>query len=131
MSTALWLVVGAVALLALAWKFTGRSLDGNIERAIKDEEVTPLIEAILRKGEASQPDAFNHAIRGLWDAYQRPLAVPVIKALVEHHEDAPIAQYWLEQVQTVEPDLARQTLDSAFLEAHYQPEVAASCGKAG
>ena len=131
MSTALWFVVGAVVLLALAWKLTGRSLDGHVQLAIKDDDTAPLIEVILRKGEASQPDAFNLAIRGLWDAYQRPLAVPVIKALVEHHEDAPIAQFWLQQVQTVEPELARQTLDSAFIEAHYQPEVAAACGKAG
>ena len=78
MSTALWLVVGAAALLGLAWKLTGRSVGANIQRAIKDEEVEPLIEAILRRGEASQPDAFNHAIRALWDEYQRPLAVPVI-----------------------------------------------------
>ena len=50
---------------------------------------------------------------------------------MRHHEDVPIAQYWLQQLQTVEPDLARETLDSAFLEEHYQPEVAAACGKAG
>ena len=131
MSTALWLVVGAAAILVLAWKFTGRSLDGHIQQAMADEDVEPLIKVILRQGEASQPNAFNHAIRGLWDAYQRPLAVPVIKALVEHHEDVAIAQFWLQQLQTVEPELASETLDSAFLEAHYQPEVAAACGKAG
>ncbi len=132
MSTTVWLIAaGVAAFLVLAWKLAGRSMESHIQRAIRDEDSGPLIEAALRHGEAGQPDAFNRAIKGLWDAYERELAVPVIKALVEHHGDVPIAQYWLQQLQTVEPDLARETLDSAFLEEHYQPEVAAACGKAG
>ena len=132
MSTAVWLIpVGVAVFLVLAWKLSSRSIESHIQRAIKDEDVGPLIEVVLDRGEAGRPDTFNRAIKGLWDAYERSLAVPVIIALVEHHGDVPIAQYWLQQLQTVEPDLASETLDSAFLEEHYEPEVAAACGKAG
>lgn len=131
MSTTLWIVVAAVALLAVAWKFTGRPLDRHIDRAIRDESVEPLIKVLLSLGAGLQPNAFNRAIRALWDAYQRPLAVELIKVFVQHHDNAPIAQYWLEQVQSVEPELARESFDSAFIKAHFQPEVAASCGEAG
>ena len=131
MPTALWIVLGAVALVVVIWRVLAPSLDGAVARAAKTEEAGPLIETILKMNVGAQPNAFNHAIRRLWDDYKRPLTVPIILALAEHHVDAPIAQYWLDQLQGVEPELARETVDEEFLKTHYKPQVAAACGKAG
>jgi len=90
-----------------------------------------LIDRILERSSASRPSTFNHAIRRLWDSYQRPMAAQLVRVLAEHHADAPIAQYWLAQVQGVEPALARQVFDEEFLQSHFQPQVAHSCGSAG
>lgn len=131
MSSAIWIAVGAVAVLAVIWRVLAPSLDRAVNRAIKDQDSGPLIDAILRMGEGSQPDAFNHSIRRLWDDYQRELAIPVIRSLVENHSDEKIAQYWLDQVRGVEPELAKEAFDQEFIDAHYRPQVAATCGNAG
>ncbi len=85
----------------------------------------------MKKNEASQPAAFNHAVRRLWDSYQRLLAIELIKELAQIYGEKPITQYWLKQVLTVEPQLAKQNLPKEFLDNYYQPEVAAQCGNAG
>jgi len=131
MPTWIWIVLGGLALLAVLWRVLAPTLDRAVERAIRDEDAAPLVVSILGLRESAQPDAFNHVIRRLWDAYQRPLAVPLIKSLAEHHGASQIAQYWLDQVQGVEPELAREAFDSGFFETHYQPQVAATCGEAG
>lgn len=131
MNSTIWLVVGGMAVVLVIWKAMGPSLNSAANRAVKEGKVDPLLKAIGRLRSSAQPDAFNGAIRQLWDDYQRPLAIPLIRALVQQHSDAPIAQYWLRQVQEVEPELASESFDREFLEAHYQPAVAASCGESG
>ena len=131
MTTTLWLVLGGVAAALAIWKVTGHSLDRAVKRGIKEERAEPMLQAIAALGASAQPTAFNRVIRQLWDAYERPLAMPLIRALAEEHGQSRIAQYWLQQAQDVEPLLAREHMDSAFLRAHYEPSVAASCGEAG
>ena len=110
MSNLIWILVAAVALLVVIWRVLAPSLDRGVNRALRDRSTEQLVQAILSMGRAAQPDAFNHAIRRLWDAYERPLTIPLIKTLVEHHEESQIAQYWLDQVQGVEPELAREAI---------------------
>jgi hypothetical protein len=131
MSTYFLVAVIALAVIAILWRVLAPSLDRAVARAVKEEDIQPLVDTILQMSPKAQPDAFNHAIRRLWDDYQRPLAAQVVRALGVHHSAASIAQYWLQQVQSVEPELARDVFDREFLEAHYRPEVAATCGEFG
>jgi hypothetical protein len=131
MSTYVLVALIALAVIAILWRVLAPSLDRAVARAVKEEDIQPLVDTILQMSPKAQPDAFNHAIRRLWDDYQRPLAAQVVRALAVHHSAASIAQYWLQQVQSVEPELARDVFDREFLEAHYRPEVAATCGEFG
>lgn len=130
MNLTLWLLLGGLVLAALIWKASGLTLDRAIAEAISRQEVDALLALIRRLPPGRQPSAFNHAIRQIWDAYHRPLALPLIAALAQDHEDERIAQYWLRQVQEVEPELVKQ-LDPGFVESRYQPHVAAGCGDGG
>ena len=132
MSTTVWIVAGAVVLaVVVAWRVLAPTLDRHVSRALSSGDAQPLVEHLLGLAEAARPNAFNHAIRRLWDAYERELAVPLVLALAEHHAETKIAQYWLDQLRTVEPELARQAFEGDFLERHYKPKVAAQCGNAG
>jgi hypothetical protein len=131
MTTGLALFLGLALLAVAVLTLTGGGLDRAIKAAIKAGDVTQVVALIDKQRPAAQPTAYNHAIRRLWDAYERPLAAALIKAFAARHHDAKIAQYWLKQLLTAESKLARETLDQEFLSAHYQPEVADCCGSAG
>jgi hypothetical protein len=131
MSNVIWIVIAAAALLVVIWRVLAPSLDRAVGRAMRENDAEPLVRTILQLGPSAQPDAFNHAIRRLWDAYERALTAPLIKALAEHHGDSAIAQYWLDQVQKVEPELAREAIGVEFFKIHYRPQIAATCGEAG
>lgn len=131
MNLTILLVLGVVAAGILIWKVTGLSMDGPIDRAIKKGDMEGLLEALIQRPEAGRPTAFNRAIKRLWDNYQREEAVPLIRALAEHHGEVQIAQYWLDTLRTVEPELAAVHLESGFLDKHFKAEVAAKCGAAG
>jgi len=126
-----WLIIGGAAVAVVLWKFTGISLDGRIAKALKGGDVEDLLTVLQGLSQEKQPTAYNRAIRRIWDAYERPLAIPLIRALVENHQEESIAQYWLQQLHTVEPDLAQETMDQEFLETYYKAHVAATCGDAG
>jgi hypothetical protein len=125
------LLVAGVLVVLLISKLFAPSLDPAINAVLKGGEVGPLLERLQQLRPGAQPDAFNRAIRRLWDEYQRERAVPLIRALAVAHSKERISQYWLGQVQTVEPELARASFDEAFLAEHYQPEVAHACGPVG
>ena len=125
------LLVAGVLVVLLIGKLFAPSLDPAIELALKGGETEPLLKRIEELRPGARPDAFNRAIRRLWDEYQRERAIPLIRALVVAHGDARIAQYWLEQVRTVEPELAQASFDEAFMAEHHKPEVAAACGPVG
>jgi hypothetical protein len=126
------IVVLAIAIVVFAiWRSMSPSLAGVIAAARETQDVAPVVGAVDALREAARPAAYNHAIRRLWDAYDRALAVDLVRELARKHPSALITQYWLDQVQKVEPELARAALDAEFLRLYYRPEVAARCGPVG
>jgi len=107
------------------------SLDKAVGKALEAGDVGPIIKAIDALGPGQRTSAFNHAIRNLWDRYDREMAMPLIKELAERHGDALIAQYWMKQSLEVEPQIARAVLTREFLEQHFKPDLAARCGPVG
>jgi hypothetical protein len=128
-----WILAGMVALLALMmlWSRLAPSLAGLVRQAARTGDLGPVLDAIEKKRPAARPTAFNYAIRLLWDRYERRLAMDLVRELAARHGDARIAQYWLRQALTAEPEISRTVLSRAFVAEHYRPEVAAQCGPAG
>lgn len=127
------LIVLGAALLAVSfvvWRRFSPSLSGLVDQAVREGTATGLLTALERRSPSAQPVAFNHAIRRLWNLYERSLTVDLIRALAAGHADTKIAQFWLKELQVAEPKLAKQ-LSKEFLDAHYRPEVAAQCGAVG
>lgn len=120
-----------VVVAAAAWKLMIPSMNGVIAEAKDKGEVRPVVEQVERLRAAARPTAYNHAIRQLWDGYERELAVELVKELARRHSEAMISQYWIKQVMQVEPKLAGDRFSREFLEAYYQPEVASQCGPVG
>ncbi len=131
MGTSVWIIVGVVVIGIIIWRLMIPSLSGVIAKAKSSGDIAPIVEVIDKLKVSARPTAYNHAIRRIWDDYERDLAVVLIKDLAKKHSDSLIAQYWLKQVMQVEPELAREHLSKEFLEQYYQPEVAAQCGSAG
>ena len=127
-----WIAIAAAAIVFfLLSKVFMPSLDKVVDQCAKQKDTGPILEAISKMDAGVRPSAYNRAIRRLWDGYQRPLAAEVVVELAKNHGDANIAQYWIKQVLTVEPQTAKDKFSKEFLHNHYQPEVAAQCGQAG
>lgn len=127
-----WLVVLGVVVAVLALQaWAALPVERGLRAALASRDLAPLRQALERVRPRSRPTAYNHAIRRLWDGYERELAVQLVQSLAAAHPDSLIAQYWLKQALTAEPALAQRLLPAEFLAAHYQPEVAAACGPAG
>lgn len=126
----LLLILIGVVLVAVLGRLIAPPVSRAMDKVLAGGDVEPLVKEISALRASAQPDAFNSAIRRLWDDYQRERTIPLIRALAEAHAGTRIAQYWLERLRTVEPELAA-TLGEEFFAAHYQPEVAASCGSSG
>jgi hypothetical protein len=131
MSGLYWAGPFAVIVLLVLWSRFATSVGGLVRQAVKTGDLGPLVVALAKKRPAAQPTAFNHAIRLLWDKYERRLALELVKELAARHGDARIAQYWLKQALSTEPAISRKVFSRAFVAEHYQPEVAAQCGPAG
>ena len=131
MSPALLVIIGLVAVAVIIWRMMIPNLSGVIELAKERGDIAPVIEAVRALRSSARPTAYNHAIRRLWDDYERPLAIELVKELAKSHGSAMIAQYWLKQVLQVEPQLARDKIPEDFLKRYYRPEVAAQCGPVG
>ena len=127
-----WIAIAAAAIvLFLLSKVFMPSLDKVVGQAAKQNDTGPILEAIAKMNAGARPSAYNRAIRRLWDGYQRPLAAELVIELAKNHGDSKIAQYWINQVLTVEPQTAKDKFSKEFLQNHYQPEVAAQCGQVG
>ena len=132
MSPIVWIAIAAAAIvLFLLSKVFMPSLDKVVGQAAKQNDTGPILEAISKISSGAQPSAYNRAIRRLWDGYQRPLATELVVELAKNHGDSNIAQYWIRQVMTVEPQMAKEKFSREFIREHYQPEVAAKCGQVG
>jgi hypothetical protein len=127
-----WIAIAiGIAIIFLASKVFMPSLDKVVGQSAKHNDTRPILEAISKMNSNAQPSAYNRAIRRLWDGYQRPLAAELVVELAKNHGDSKIAQYWINQVLTVEPQTAKDKFSKEFLQNHYQPEVAAQCGQVG
>lgn len=131
MSAALGIALGAAALVA--WLLLARrpSVTREVSRAVSTRDIAPLVTLLSAKPEDTRPTAFNAAVKGLWDRYERGLAARLMRDMASLVAGASIAQYWLKQAIEVEPDIARETFSDEFLSEFYNPEVAARCGKFG
>lgn len=129
--TTIAIIGGAVIAAFALYRLLQPGIDGRVGRAVRDRSVDALLVFLNALPEASRPTAYNRAVRLLWDAYERELAMPVIRELALRHADSRIAQYWLDQAQRVEPELATGHLGRAFLAEHFNAGVAAKCGSAG
>jgi len=127
-----WIAIAAgVVLIILLSKVFMPSLDKVVGQSAKQNDTRPILEAISKMSAGARPSAYNRAIRRLWDGYQRPLAAELVVELAKNHGDSNIAQYWIKQVMTVEPQMAQEKFSREFIKDHYQPEVAAKCGQVG
>lgn len=127
-----WIAIAAAAIvLFLLSKVFMPSLDKVVDQSAKQKDTGPILETIAKMNAGTRPSAYNRAIRRLWDGYQRPLAAELVVELAKNHGDVNIAQYWIKQVLTVEPQTAKDKFSKEFLQNHYQPEVAAQCGQVG
>lgn len=131
MEIALGIGLGLVFVGFIVYRQMVPSLDSLADRAAREKDLAPLLLVIQRRPEGGQPTAYNHAIRRLWDSFQRPLAVELMRELAKNYGTTRITQYWLKQVQEVEPKLAMDKLGKQFLETYYLPELAAQCGPVG
>ncbi|MBW2699857.1 MAG: hypothetical protein JRF33_03470 [Deltaproteobacteria bacterium] len=131
MGNVVWIALGVGVLAFLVYRFFVPSVDKLAGEAAKTKDLGPLKEAISKKFEATQPAAYNHAIRRLWDGFQRDLALELIRDLAQNYAQVPIAQYWLKQALQVEPKMTKRKLGKKFIDTYYLPKLANQCGPAG
>jgi hypothetical protein len=129
------MVVGlsiAVGLLGLwAWsRYRPDPLQVAFE-GVRRGDMRPAVNALHRLPAASRPTAYHRVIGRLWDGYHRAEAVHLAKDFALSHPDAPTAHFWLQKFLQLEPEIAGEHLDEAFLGAHFDPAVAACCGSYG
>ena len=125
------IVVGAVVALILFYSLKPNALMKQTDKAMDSGDIEPLVQTIEKQRSENQATCFNKAVKTMWNSYERPLAISFIRKMAPKLADSHIAQYWIRQVLEVEPDLAKETFDDDFLRQVYNPEVAATCGKAG
>ncbi len=126
-------IIGAAAALAVGYYFFRRTGAPGVGKAVDDaieaQDPAPVLKAAGGLPHERQADFYQQAITLLWEGWQRPLAVKVIKAFSITHAHEKICQFWLKQAMEVEPMSAGKEFDKKFLDTHYNPEVAACCGK--
>lgn len=126
-----WAAIAAAVLLILIWRTLSPSLDKIVNQAVGEKKIDAIVAAIGKHRADAQPTLYNHAIRRLWDTYERELATELIKEFTKNHHTENIAQYWLKQVAQAEPSLATSILTKPFFDSYYLPEVANRCGPVG
>ncbi len=127
----LLIVGGAILLLFLTVKYFGPNVDRALETAFETKMLTDLETALGLVSDAKQPTAYNRAIRQLWDAYERDMAAALVRKFAEARPGDRIVQYWIDQVRSVEPELAERMFEQDFLDRYFHPEVAQTCGSFG
>lgn len=130
-STVLTLILALAALAVVAWLLRPGQLGRAVDRAMKTRDLEPLAEIVRKKRGEERATAFNHAVRRLWDGYERELAAHFVTLMAPELSDVRIVQYWMKQILEVEPELARQRFADTFLEQFYRPDVAQKCGAFG
>ena len=122
-----WLIGLVLVLAAWAWSRLRPDVLTLADGAVRTGDTTKVL-AALRKSDATE---YHRVIRRLWDGYHREVGVGVAMELARRHPDAAVAQYWLKRYLESEPEIAKANLDDAFMDAHFDPAVAAKCGSFG
>ncbi len=121
--------------VALGALILGRLAASPIERALakasETKDASPVLEAINALKPEQRLGAYNRTIRRFWAAYERDLAMPLIRHLAMEFPDQLIAQYWLDRARSAEPELTDQYLGQDFLTRYFKPKLAAQCGGGG
>jgi hypothetical protein len=130
----IWFVVGAavVGFVAVGTRRggSGGGFKATLKQAQKGGELEPLISAILAAPKVEQANRWDQALGHLWRTYERETAAKLAREAAMRSEDN-IIQYWLKQIMEVEPEIASEHFDQAFLMGFFRPEVAKSCGRCG
>ena len=116
-----WLIYPAIGIAIVALILIKRRPDPLSEAtqaAIESAKLDKLIEYLQSLPERARIGAYDKAIKEMWRAYERPLAIRLVKHLGVHHHESSTAQYWIRNVLEVEPELARKSFNKKFLEEH-------------
>jgi len=128
-----YVLAGAAVILAVGYvlfrRAGGPNIQSALDRAVEAEDIVSLVETIKKESAPRRSLLFQQSISFLWENWQRPLAVKLVKEFAREHSGEKICQYWLKQVLEVEPRVAGRELDKKFLEVHFRPDVASCCGK--
>ncbi len=123
-----WIVLLGVAIAA--WALLARrgpSALAAAREAVARDDLAPVLTVVATLPPERRGAFFHAAIRELWGAWHRPLAARLVREFATQCPDDTLCQYWLQQVLQIEPGVARDAFDEAFLTAVYRPEVAKSC----
>ena len=131
MTTAMWIccAVGAIALVAVPMA-RPNAKKRALARARETGDLSALIAWVEAKPLVAQADAWDQILLGLWQRYERELAMKVIMEAAPRSE-AKIIQHWIAQALSIERELAEEVFTQEFLLQHFRPVVAAQCGKCG
>jgi hypothetical protein len=131
MGTYLLAAVAAAIVIAFLLKRGGATPGTTklVSQAVESGDAAPLLAAAEALSPPRRSLFFQEAIATLWEGFNRPLAIQLIKEFGRRHYAEKICQFWMKQALEVEPALAGKVLDREFLDNYYQPEVAACCGK--
>lgn len=123
-----WIALVAVALV-VAYRVLGTGgLSAALKQTRKSGDISPIVAAVEAAPEKKHPNMWDQAIANLWQSYEREAALAVMMAAAARSE-APVVQFWLKNAMEVEPKMAEQFFTEEFLEQHFKPDVAASCGR--
>ncbi len=124
------MIIGACILVAIIiiMMLRGNGLPKAIQQAKQIKDIKPIVDEIDRTQNADYKSLFNSAIKTLWDSYERELAVDLAKVFLERHDDAPIAQHWLQTIMSVEGQLCGAKLGEDFIKEHFKEDLANKCG---
>jgi len=123
------LLVGLVAFVSIGAVRPG-GLRRGMRLARRTGDITAVVAAIEKMSPETRETHWDHAINALWQVYDREAAAALVVEAAKRC-DAGIIHYWVQQVLQVEPEIAQETFTLEFLEAHFDPAAAASCGRCG
>ncbi len=131
MSSTLWLVLAALALIVVASRFVKGGLGRHVDGFLKTGDVSALVDHIETLDPQEQPTAYNSALLRVWGAYERRGAATLIREMGARVGHAAIAHYWIKRALEVEPEIASEVFDEDWLRDFYDPAVAQKCGSFG
>ena len=131
MSTTLLMVFGVATIgLVAAPMVRPNAKKRALARARTTGDFEPLIAYVEGKSSAGQANEWDQILGELWRKYDRELAARLLMVAAPRC-DAKILQYWLGQVLSIEPEIAEEVFTPEFVQLHFKPDVAMSCGKCG